>query len=132
MTQEKDECPDTFNILDKVICEKWPEFVDPINRNTSTFHELYDAAHIGFQAAWAMRANLSEKQISSYPRETSDRYEIKVGRFGAYLFDKSIALPLDLPGIVEGMNRKDFRTRQLRWYVETYGEVPLPQPPKGG
>lgn len=52
-----------------------------------------------------------------------DRWEIRTGKWGSYLFDKENDIPVDLNSAIERLNRLELRTRQLRWYVDKYGEV---------
>lgn len=54
---------------------------------------------------------------------TNPRYEIKYGKFGTYIYDSKSQIPLTLDSTVEKLNRLELRTKQLRWYVESYGEV---------
>lgn len=64
-------------------------------------------------------------RLDDYPSNVTsiDRWAVRVGKWGAFLFDKENEVPVDLNSLVERLNRLELRTRQLRWYVDTYGEV---------
>lgn len=70
---------------------------------------------------------MSKPRKKDYPFNDTriDRWAVKAGKWGAFLFDKENNMPVDLYSIVERLNRLELRTRQLRWYVDIYGEVKL-------
>ena len=60
----------------------------------------------------------------SYPRFIPDRFKIGYGRFGAYFIDmQNRDHPMDLEQVLCKLESQNIRTQQLRWYVETFGEV---------
>lgn len=68
---------------------------------------------------------MSKPKRKDYPPNGTriDRWEIRTGKWGVYMHDKENNMPVDLNSIVERLNRLELRTRQLRWYVENYGEA---------
>lgn len=78
----------------------------------------------------AIEAQQPKGRGEDYPHQnTVDRYEVKVGKYGSYIWDKERSLAQELSWVVSKLNRCDWRTAQLRWYVEKYGEVSPTQPP---
>jgi len=64
---------------------------------------------------------------STYPTDLPKRYEIRQGKWGAYFYDKERSADMDLNAVLFKLELKNLRTKQLRWYVETFGEVKAPQ-----
>lgn len=52
------------------------------------------------------------------------RYDLRVGKWGAYFFDTKSNVSMDLDIVLSKLNRLELRTKQLHWYVDKYGEVP--------
>lgn len=60
--------------------------------------------------------------IPAYPRNVSDRYELRQGKWGPYFHDKQGGWDMPLQEVLDTLNRYALRKAQLTWYVATYGE----------
>lgn len=63
------------------------------------------------------------KYYKDYPWHVPiKRYEVKIGKFGAYFYDRQYRCEMSLDDVVSSLERLELRTKQLNWYVEKYGE----------